>query len=398
MVALYDLAAASFRGVSFLVPHDSAEEGRNTIGHLYPDSNRRYAEDNGYTPPEFHVTAILRGTGLMAKFSALRSALNRAGPGTLKHPWYGSQYVAVVGPWKVTRDDKDSGVLTLDIKFAVTSGSLYPGLVAGIAATVTSLAGATISTLMADLGAAWSVPRNAVSGSAVASALSAIGTQVAQSFGSVSDLTGAATAMSTAPERLMGDGLLVATAMETLFRAPFEDLSVDGTALSTGFAAVHEVSAGIVDEALAILPTTLDLAERQAILLDIGMAGMAASVAALAEAAAGTTWHSADAVHIAEQNLVNRHQIIQAADTARLTAIAATQLADTVAAALDVLKNQELRLPRIDPLAITNMPASYLAYMLYETFDRTQTIVDLNLDQHPGLLDERALVLMDVAA
>src|SRR5262249_17175847 len=99
----------------------------------------RYAEDNGGTPPEFHITAYLHGLTLLADFARLRAALNTPGPGTFRHPWYGAQICAVRGPWKVMRDDRDARVLELEICFLVPGPPAYPSITPSVAASIAYL-------------------------------------------------------------------------------------------------------------------------------------------------------------------------------------------------------------------------------------------------------------------
>ena len=193
MVALNDLAPASFRGAGFLVPRDHASEGRNTIDHKFPNKTDRYAEDNGGTPPQFNLTCVLHGATLAYDWSRLRSALNVPGPGTLRHPWYGSQLCQVKGPWKVSRDDKDSGVLQIEVEFLVTSnGPSFPSLNGiGIAATITGLSGSAISSIFSSFSSNFSLPVGAVSQNFVTGMLNKIAGSVAGKFGSVENVAAA---------------------------------------------------------------------------------------------------------------------------------------------------------------------------------------------------------------
>lgn len=192
MVALADLAPASFRGAPFLVPRDHVEEGRNTINHLYPGSQNRYAEDNGATPPEFHLTCFLHGLDLMARWARLRAALNQPGPGTLMHPWYGAQFCAVKGPYKVVRDDKDSGVLELQICFLVTGPPVYPSLVTGIAASISTLSAKAIALSFSTFLDEVRSPTSPFSKQYVQDIIAGVGTSAAAQFGSTSSVVTAA--------------------------------------------------------------------------------------------------------------------------------------------------------------------------------------------------------------
>ena len=61
----------------------------------------------------------------------------------------------------------------------------------------------------------------------------------------------------------------------------------------------------------------------------------------------------------------------------------------------EVMAGLRIRLPRIEDLAVVEMPASVLAYMLYDSGDDTQTLIDLNLGQTPLLFDGEVKVLAD---
>ena len=192
MVALVDLQPASFRGAAFLCPKDHVKEGRNTIDHKYPNSSYRYAEDNGYTPPEFDMTCVLHGPNLLSDFSRLRSALNTPGPGTLRHPWYGAQYCAVKGPWKVCRDDRDSGVLELEVTFLVTGPPAFPGLVSGIAATISTLSASAVTASFAAFTAEFKMPGAPFSQDYVVNLMNNVASTVHANFPKTADVASAA--------------------------------------------------------------------------------------------------------------------------------------------------------------------------------------------------------------
>ena len=199
MVALVDLQPASFRGAAFLCPHDHVKEGRNTIDHKYPNSSYRYAEDNGYTPPEFDMTCVLHGPNLLADFSRLRAALNTPGPGTLRHPWYGAQFCAVKGPWKVSREDRDSGVLELDVTFLVTGPPAFPGLVSNIAATISTLSASAVAASFAAFTAQFNLPRSPFSQAYIANLMRNTTTVVHAQFPRTADVASAINVVLNGP-------------------------------------------------------------------------------------------------------------------------------------------------------------------------------------------------------
>lgn len=428
MVALSDLAPASFRGARFLCPRDHVEQGRNTIDHHYPDSNRRYAEDNGFTPPVYHITAYLHGAGLRGQFNALAAALNTPGPGTLAHPWLGSHLCAVKGPWKVVRDDKDSGVLEIEITFLETSPTaLFPGAVSGIAALVSGLSGGLVPALFAGLagnlgalgaigtlgalpGLPGFVPNAAVAALAGVSGLNIAGLsfqsmsvlsnglrsivgQFGTSFGAIAGIGKAMAHLFDRPQHFLSNPPQLAAEMTAMFRAPFEDIAntYSGADIATGLNEVHDILLDMHAQAAAMPADTLDYAGRKAFLSELAVYTHLAVVSSLAEAMAGTTYRTADAVQAAEQQLMTVYTSVPTAAIRSDTAVAVSRV---VAESMAVLRKLELQLPRVDQVAVHDMPASVLAYMLYETDARAQTIIDLNPTQNPILLDRTAQVLI----
>lgn len=87
------LRKASFRDVPFEVVDDSNKGGRRTQTHEFPQRDEPYTEDLGRATREFNVTAFVIGDDYMARRDALIAALEKAGPGTLAHPWLGNRQV-----------------------------------------------------------------------------------------------------------------------------------------------------------------------------------------------------------------------------------------------------------------------------------------------------------------
>jgi prophage DNA circulation protein len=402
VVALVDLIPSSFRGVRFLVPRDSASEGRNSIRHLFPDSSQAYVEDNGLIPPEFTLTAILHGNNLLAQFAALRNALNTPGPGTLYHPWYGPQFCAVKGPWKVTREDSDSGVLTLEICFWVTGPAQFPNRVSGIAAQVTSLSATFVNTAWNEFVSQYGTTPafSDVSLTTIGAAI----TDVVSQFAPLAGATGvnlAMTHLTDEPERFAASGTDLGTQMQMLFRAPFEDLATTylGQDIVTALQAVDAATSRTIATADAIpnignVMTTADYVARASALYTYSTFVRMATVSSMAEAMSSTVYTTANDVANSEALLLALYTSVPIDGVPVDTANA---LAAVVDAAMGVLAAEELQLPKIELLKfIDEYPASILAYLLYEDDARTQTLVDLNLSQNPVLFERSADVLTGV--
>ena len=424
---LRDLQRASFRGVPFLVPSDELSEGRTALDHLYPDAFFRYAEDNGGIPPKFKISAVLAEPNLPAKVRALRRALTQQGPGTLKHPWIGAQFVQVDGAFTIKRSDKEAGQVDIEIKFLVTGPPQFPSLASGISAVVSGLAATAVVDLFREFVAAYGDPfplgavsvagnraddrqrpreratgvvdaLSAKSLSLVSDAIGDLGTVLVAHMGSA----------SAAPARIVEQSGLLAhdsTAFSTLMvqsiRSAFDDETIEDRVLTSGFSSLADAAVEIVAQASDIVATTVDLANRKVALAILGGYAQAAAFIGLAESVAVRRYDTADEVETDEILLVSHYELLQERD---LPASVRAALRDIYVAASEVLRDAAVRLPRIVSVPAFNTPASVLAYMLYEdrfergnvviVEDRAAMLVKLNLDQTPLLLAGDAAVVM----
>ncbi len=377
-----DLQPASFRGVRFLVPQDDAEEGRNSIRHATPDSSFHYLEDNGRHPPEFKINAILHGPNLPGQWAALRAALTRPGPGMLKHPWYGSQYVMVDGKFRVRRDDRDAGTLEIDIPFAVTGPPSLPGSVTGVAAYVTGIAKSALDTLFASFVARYGNPLLSTE------SMRQIATAI-EDVGAVSDRLFAAAGRAgadlvTRSDALARDPVALGGTLQRVIAEPLDAVDAYGAAdLVRGFTALSDAAMAVTASADAIRTTTADRVARAETLRLVGMTMEAAAFLALADAMVGRIYATADDVARDETALTAR---IDAVHERELDADVHVALRNVHVAASEVLRQVEVRLPQVTAGTFGNVPASVLAYRAYGDDARLQTLVDLNLGQNPVLM------------
>jgi hypothetical protein len=297
LVALNELSRASFRGVGFLVPDDDVEEGPNSIRHEYPDRRSQYIEDNGGFAPQFQVKAILKGPGVVGKLNALRNALNARGPGTLRHPYYGSRRCSVMGPYKVHRSDGESGPIRLDITFAETAEAMFASGLGAIAAQVPGLAGVAGAAIAAALAGGWQTGLSALSNGVLSQA-------VGSAFGGYAAAFPGAAGVVALAGNIVGDaGTLIGAPAE--LAGCFEKMSglVFGSSLSDaticdGFGRMASVFGGDLAAARAGLEAafTPDLAGRFGNLTALASAGRGFALLGMAEACAGKSYVTADAV------------------------------------------------------------------------------------------------------
>lgn len=385
-----DLSPASFRGVRFLVPSDTAEEGRNAIHHNYPDAGFRYIEDNGLHAPEFKISAVLAGDNLPAKYKALRAALNRPGPGLLRHPWYGAQHVMVDGKFRVKRDDRDAGVLEIEIPFAVTGPPSFPGVVGGIPAYVTSLATDLLQNLYDSFVERYAPPFTAASANAVASVIEDVADVIDSRF---SDASTAGAHLAAGAVRAAMSGTTLADGVVRCIRETVFESDVAADTIVEGYAAVADIAGAICDTAATAQVDTGDRVARAAAMASFGEMIEVAAFLAMCEGIVGRGYATSDEAEADEARLAAIFERIQqrgwGGDVHRL--------AETVfVAATEVLGRVSVRKPRLVETRLTQpIPLSVICYELYESDAHLDVLVGLNVDQPPVLVAETAVVLME---
>lgn len=307
----------------------------------------------------------------------------------------GARFCAVKGPWKVSREDRDSGTLHLEITFLETGPAIFPGLLTTIAALVTGLSSAFIGSLFTQFSAAFGNPLlSLASMNAMSSALEGVASAFVAGVGAVSQVQIAAGHLITAPDRYIATGSALGPELARLFRGPLEDDTYDGTQIVTALVEVDAAAQRIASKAYAITPTTSDYIVRQSSLLTFSTFVRLACLSSMAEAMAGSTYTDADSVLAAQDLLLGLYADIP---TDSLPSETGNEIARIVGAAIGVLRKLELQLPRIETLRVEDFPASVLAYQLYEIDERTQTLVDLNITQNPVSFERDVNVLAGVS-
>lgn len=390
-----DLHPASFRGASFLVPRDTTSEGRNSVVHDYPDQAMRYVEDNGAIPPSFDITAVLHGQNLSTQLNRLRSALMRPGPGVLKHPVFGTQFVMVDQTYSISHTQKDSGVITLDIKFITTGAPVLPGLVSGVAAVVSQLSASAIQKAFDSFVNNFGAPLSPFSSEIIANNIIDVVSGVVTSFGRAS---GPAKQLISKAGMITQNMELAGSLWVDTYRAPIDEEEIPVATLVTGFNSVREKAQAIVEQADKIKPTTIDLAARKTTVQMIGEYNEYVSFISMAEAMAGREYITGDEVDIDELLLWSSFSELQERG---LPSEQHTEMFDIYTATSDILDRASVRLPRLTQLDISDTPASVLAYQLYENdgmnhFDmpeKATSIVSLNPNQNPSVLGSETTVL-----
>jgi prophage DNA circulation protein len=383
MSALDDLRPASFRGVRFLVPSGSIEEGRQAIVHNYPGSSSQYVEDNGFIPAKFKQEIIVSGPNAVGKLNALRSALNAVGPGTLIHPIDGAVFVQVDGKFTVKWADTELGVYKLDVTFATTGGAVFPGVVTGIASSVISLAGQASASVCNGLGAAWPLRQSIETARILSSELRSVLNAAARGFGMTSDLSAALRDV----DFIIRDGQSVVDTLQNVFSFPFEIPSLPSIDIYRGYQGIVDVARGTEAQALSIEADTVDLLSRAHGLDVLADTVWTAGLIAMCEASVTRTYATSEEVGMTTQAITAVHDAIASQGTRSIAADVMLQVSEVYVRTMGVLQAVSIRLPEIVTLQVVDMPGSVLAYMLYDSDAEAPTLFDLNPGMPPMLFD-----------
>jgi len=119
------LQDASFRGVPFKVQLSEVSIGRCNIVHQFPGIDTPYVEDICQDTDEFTITGYVvqnmeNAHNYFDERDELIDALRQEGPGTLVHPFLGSQMVALIGKARIRENFDRGGIAIFDMTFVRT--------------------------------------------------------------------------------------------------------------------------------------------------------------------------------------------------------------------------------------------------------------------------------------
>lgn len=151
------LRPGSFRGAAFLIKHHDLQVGRRIALHQYPLRDTPWAEDLGRRAREFSIECFVLGPNYMAARDALIAALEKKGPGTLVHPYYGTRQVVVAGPARISESSTDGGMCRLSIPFAEAGVKKEPASTTDTASALSGSATSAQATLANSFSTKFSV-------------------------------------------------------------------------------------------------------------------------------------------------------------------------------------------------------------------------------------------------
>lgn len=135
----------SFRGVPFRSQTNETSGGRRVETHEFPGRDRPWTEDLGRRAKTRSLEVFVAGADYLDQRDRLMAALDFAGPGTLVHPWDGSQVVNVPD-YSVRDTTEEGGIAFFTITFIESGQVIEAATAPDTAAIVGTTADAAIET------------------------------------------------------------------------------------------------------------------------------------------------------------------------------------------------------------------------------------------------------------
>lgn len=381
------LRDASFRGVAFHVQSHDASFGRRTVTHEYPLKDKPYIEDLGRRARSLNVEAIIIGADYMTGRDALIAACEKAGAGTLVHPYFGEMQVTITDAIRISESFDKGGMCTISFSFVEAGEFTYPAQTADTQTKVAKQADVVSAAGSANFASQFNVDntpafvRNSAS-SSLTDALTQISSAGRFPF---SDAIAQSDFNALLGGSLSGiQGLLNAptTLAQTVFNA-VSGLRQLAPNARDAFAALASLF-GFGNNHTAVIGTTP---------VRVSQANNEAALVELVQTAA--VINAAVAITEVEFSNATEAQIIRDQVLAALESITLLTRSDALySAAHDlraiVVRDVQLRsadlAKQIDYSLRTTLPACVLSYQLYADTNREAEILALNRIVHPGFV------------
>ncbi|MFP1762461.1 DNA circularization protein [Lonsdalea quercina] len=128
-----NLHDASLRGVKFKISGDEAQFGRRVQVHEYPNRDKPYSEDLGRATRHFSVEAYVIGDDFMEQRNRLIQEIEKEGPATLIHPYYGEMSITINELARISHANDEGRMCRIAFSFVEAGELSFPtaGLATG---------------------------------------------------------------------------------------------------------------------------------------------------------------------------------------------------------------------------------------------------------------------------
>lgn len=148
---------ARFRGIPFFVSVSERSGGKRGELHQYAARDTPFFEELGREAARFPVEAHLVGEDYDEDRDRLIAALQAAGPGTLVHPYHGTENVVALD-WRVRESSRDGGMAFFSILFVEAGRNLFPSAAVDRLSRVLSAVSDALDAIVGEFGRIFRVP------------------------------------------------------------------------------------------------------------------------------------------------------------------------------------------------------------------------------------------------
>lgn len=375
----------SFRGVPFGCISQETEGGRRVARHEYPGRDDPWPEDMGRKGRVHSLELHIVGAGYMDGRDAMLTALEKAGPAELIHPWLGRLNVQVE-TYRLRESTREGGMATFSVSFVQAGKQQFPTAAADTTVAVTKMADIASGAAKAAFVGAFSVSgQPAWVGDAAIATLNAMAVQInrlrstmPQAISPLLSINNAARNFSTAVNSLIRTPSLLADQIVGMIEN-IGAITSDPLPGLDAYRALGIFGDSMITPQVTTPARSAEAVNQQALIRLVKRSGLIAS----ARAGAQVVPDSSTAALILRDDLAER------LDSEMLTADDATYLAiaDLRAAIVRDLTTRAITLPRIGSYTPqATMPALVLAHRIYGDAIRDADITSRNAIRHPGFV------------
>ncbi|HJW80822.1 MAG TPA: DNA circularization N-terminal domain-containing protein [Acidiferrobacterales bacterium] len=372
----------SLGGAPFIVPENEASFGRRTELHEYPERDLPYVEDLGRKAREFNLTVFVDASltldeDYLAARDALIAVIEKPGPHTLIHPYYGTLRVSITVPARVRDSTREGGRATFTFTCVESGDLVFADAEYSTVVGVQDAAGSAEASAIDDFVATFSVD------GLPDFHLAEIETDLTRTLGEltkvVGDVAGAIADEIRAPANMAGAIVGAIGNIATAAGEPLRALKLYENLFDAG------------DDGKAV-PLTTSTRQRQAQSLQAQrlLVQRAAIVAAARSSSEAEYASLDDALAVRDRLVAAIDAQLEATDT-----VSGANIDDDVFLQLSALRAAVARdllirggkLPRITRYTSpSTLPALVIAHRVYGDASRADEIVSRNKVRHPGFV------------
>ncbi|RXE49219.1 DNA circularization protein [Chromohalobacter israelensis] len=366
---------AVFRGITLYLERGSISPGRRTEVHEYPLRDDPYVEDLGRATRPWQITGYLIGEDYDIERNRLADALELPGAFEMRHSYYGTHRVVVIGEPRITETTREGGMARVSMNvLRADDAPRYPTAVTDTQTRVADAASESRLAILDDFIAAYDVVQLAAN--RVAAVETAILDAIDSVTGFIGDITNTIARVIRTPAELGAAIMSAIGEVGDMLGEPGRALGVYEALFDAGETprVGYEVSFSAPEDARLA-------AEAQT--AAVTLIRRTAAIEAARVASEGSYTASQDAVEAVE--IVHRGITEQLAGSVPPLPQTARRLVTLRAAVVEDLRQRSAALPELRQYTLNaRMPALVIAQRLYGDALRADDIVSRNRVRHPS--------------